>query len=422
MQTYFDADGNQIQLGNLLGKGGEASVFNIIGQPKLAVKIYKETPSTETIKKLHKLIDMPAISNTAWPLKLIFESNPASKVAGYLMPKAEGVKTWNNFNVEISRIQVKGYSYTPSFFHNMLTSFVNVLSDIHTAKLVVGDINDSNILVAKSGHCTVIDIDSFQVGTLLCTVARPEFLDPRLQGASLKSISRDEISDHFAMGVLWWQLIFNGVHPFSGFGQPNSTPERIKANLCIGSSLYKPPKFQHDVNKLPAAIRELFIRAFTLVPTTNQEWLSALTTHKNELESFINDSLKLKSKIKNNNKNLGSKSQRAQAQQQNHKSNVSKTSLNTPLFNWLKYGVASLCGLLIGKVLFDSHSQSPIQLTPLNILSTNKESYRTFTEKHTDVFGTKTDQDIELLEVKSKKKKESFKEIHKNVFKIKDNK
>jgi DNA-binding helix-hairpin-helix protein with protein kinase domain len=419
MQTYYDVGGNQIKLGDFLGKGGEASVFNIVGQPKLAVKIYKETPSSETIQKLHKLIDMPAITNTAWPLKLVFESNSSKTVVGYLMPKAEGVKTWNNFNVEISRTQVKGYNYTPTFFHNMLTSFVKVLSDVHSAGLIIGDINCSNALIDRSGYCMVIDVDSFQVGSqFLCTVARPEFLAPPLQSASLECVVRDQSHDRFAMGVLFFTLICNGIHPHQGIGQPNSIPERIKANLCIGSSLYKPPKFQYDVNKLPTVIRQLFIRAFTLVPTTNQEWLSALTTHKKELESFINDSLKLKPTSKYN--NTQTVFRKAQSQQ-NYQANVSKTGLN---ISWLKYGVAALCCLLIVKVLSDSqsHSQSPIHLISPSKFLASDESSKTFTDQHADVFRTAKKQDIDLPKVKSIEKKESFKEIHKKVFKIKDNK
>lgn len=422
MQTYFDVDGNQILLGSLLGKGGEASVFNIIGQPKLTAKIYRETPSTETIQKLHKLIGMPAISNTAWPLKLIFESKSASKVAGYLMPKAKGVKTWSNFNVEISRIQIKDYNYTPTFFYNMLINFVKILEDVHSAGLIIGDINDSNVLISKNGSCTVIDVDSFQVGSqFLCTVARPEFLDPRLQTASLKSSVRDEASDHFAMGVLFFQLICNGIHPHQGMGEPTSISERIKANLCIGSRFYAPPHFQHDVNKLPIAIQELFIRVFTLVPTTNHEWISALMTHKSDLESFIYDSLKLKAAIDTKKKKKGFKTAQVQP---NYKPNASQKNWNIFLSKWLKYSVAGLCCLLIVKVISDgqSRSRSPIQLSPLNNFSTNKESYRTFTEQHADVFRIKANQDIELPKLKSKKKKESFKEIHKNVFRIKDNK
>ncbi len=419
MKTYIDADGNQIQLGKLLGKGGEANVFNIIGQPKLAVKIYKKTPSTETIQKLHTLIDMPAITNTAWPLKLIFETNSANTIIGYLMHKADSVKTWNNFNVESSRAQVKGYSYTSTFFHNMLSSFVKVLNDVHTSGLIIGDINDSNILIDKSGYCTVIDVDSFQVGSLLCTVARPEFLAPPLQSVSLKSVARDQSHDHFAMGVLFWQLIFNGISAHQGMGQPNSIPERIKANLCIGSSLYKPPKFQHDVNKLPAVIRDLFVKAFFLANTTNQEWLSALKTHKKELKSFINDSLKLSPPSKyNNTKRVFRKPQ----SQQNYQAAVSKAGLNVYWVNFLKFGAATLCCLLTVKVISDSHSQSSVHLISPSKFLTSDETSKTFTDQHEKVFRTSKKQDIDLSTVKSKEKKESFKEIHIKTFKIKDNK
>lgn len=399
MNTYFDGSGKRIQLGNLLGKGGEACVYDIVGQPKLAAKIYRNSPSTETIQKLYTLIKMQAISNTAWPLKLIFEDCSANKVTGYVMAKVSGCKTWSNFNVEVSRAQVSGYKYTPTFFYNMLTSFVKTLNDIHATGLIVGDINDSNILVERNGDCTVIDVDSFQVNTtsLLCTVGRPEFLDRRLQGASLQSTARDELSDHFAMGVLFWQLIFS-THPYQGMGEPTSITERIKANLHVGSKLYMPPKFQHDYNKLPISILKLFMNSFNLVPTTSQAWLSELATYEDELEAFIKDSLKL---------NI--------SQAKHSKNSTSKASYKSIFISSVKYAISAFFCLVLLKFYFHFQSVSvgPIPKEPESVF---QEKERKLAEQHIDAFGKLNNDGTSKQKVA-----ESFIERHKNVFKVKEN-
>ena len=69
-----------------------------------------------------------------------------------------------------------------------ITSLAQV-SAIHDAGYVIGDLNQSNILVTSRGLVTFIDTDSFQVKEdgrrYLCLVRTPEYVAPELVGKDL---------------------------------------------------------------------------------------------------------------------------------------------------------------------------------------------------------------------------------------------
>src|SRR5438105_3869599 len=67
---------------------------------------------------------------------------------------------------------------------------------VHSRGYVIGDVNESNILVTDTALATLVDTDSFQVrdpgsGVVYrCPVGKPEFTPPELQGASFGEIDR----------------------------------------------------------------------------------------------------------------------------------------------------------------------------------------------------------------------------------------
>ncbi len=89
---------------------------------------------------------------------------------------------------------------------------------LHARSVVVGDLNDGNVVVTTGADADafVIDADSMQLGGLPCAVAHERFLDPRLYGTSLvdgPAFSVD--NDRYAFRVLLFQSLL-GVHPYGG--------------------------------------------------------------------------------------------------------------------------------------------------------------------------------------------------------------
>ena len=111
---------------------------------------------------------------------------------------------------------------------------------------MVGDLNESNVLVTENARISLIDIDSFQVRiptagnvvTYRSLVGKPEYTPPELQGVNFRSVDRSYEHDRFALGVLIFQLLMEGNHPFSvrwqGRGDPRLWSEPF-GRECIHS-------------------------------------------------------------------------------------------------------------------------------------------------------------------------------------------
>jgi WD40 repeat protein len=138
---------------------------------------------------------------------------------------------------------------------------------------VIGDVNESNVLVAEDAIVTLVDTDSFQVndGTTVyrCTVGKPEYTPPELQGVSFRDVDRSVQHDLFGLGVLIYQLLMEGTHPFGGVfrgqGEPPELKERIKAGHFPHGRRgipYNPMPLAPSFQMLPVALQELFLLCF----------------------------------------------------------------------------------------------------------------------------------------------------------------
>ena len=96
-----------------------------------------------------------------------------------------------------------------------------LLSDLHGKGVVVGDLNDANVMFTHD-EPWLIDADSMQFGHHLCTVAHDRFLDPVLFGVDFNaSPAFSPQTDWYAFAVLLFQSLLY-VHPYGG----------VHANLC----------------------------------------------------------------------------------------------------------------------------------------------------------------------------------------------
>lgn len=286
---WADMDGLQVRdprgmrytLGEAVGKGGEATVYQVAGKPRWLAKMYTR-PTVEREAKLAWMIAHPpedpsaALGHTsiAWPVQLLYAD---SGFAGYLMPRIQdSVAVLNVFHPRLRLQTFQGF--TQRHLHNTAYNIAAALGAIHARGYVVGDLNESNVLVARSTLVTLIDTDSFQVRTDLpgggsrlhrCEVGKPEYLPPELQGANLKTVERTLEHDRFALSVLLFQLLMNGNHPYrarwTGPGEKPPLPERIQKGLFPYRD--PPPEGIQPVAslaELPPTLANLFRRSFIL--------------------------------------------------------------------------------------------------------------------------------------------------------------
>lgn len=322
MRVRIEGRDGEIALeGPLLGRGGEASIYAVPGRPDVAAKIY-HNPSDEHAGKLAAMLAAPPVAppqpgqhvRLAWPITRLLEPGGDGRVIGYLMPRLDKAHLiWETYNPGVRR------EICPHFHYGSLLCVARrlaaVVASLHECGYVVGDLNESNVLVTSAAQVTLIDVDSVQVPgsdrLYRCRVGRPEYTPPELQGIAFAEVDRLPQHDAFALAVLIFQLLMQGIHPFAGTTADNresdSIAERIAAGFWpyalsrtgpIQPSLHAPSWFT-----LPPSIQELMRRCFEdahvepeLRPTA-AHWQAALEEAEHELKPCPCDSQHLYNRL-----------------------------------------------------------------------------------------------------------------------------
>ncbi|HEX2205063.1 MAG TPA: TonB family protein [Longimicrobium sp.] len=256
-----------------VGAGGEARVFALPGGASVA-KLYRE-PTLERAQKLTWMTENPpalppggAVS-LAWPAELLTDAR--GWLAGFVMPRAEGARVFELYNPVTRRKAAPLFHW--GLMHRAGANLAAAFDAVHAAGYVVGDVNESNLLVSPDGAVTVVDTDSFQVrgqrATFRSRVGKAEFTPPELQGARFGEVDRAPEHDRFGLAVLLFLLLMEGTHPFAArFGAGEETPtveERIGRGLfpyVPGDAAIRPPRLAPRFEALHPAVRALFVTAF----------------------------------------------------------------------------------------------------------------------------------------------------------------
>lgn len=283
-----DQTGRAVALGGELGRGGEASVFAVAGEPRLAAKIF-HAHTAERVDKLWAMVAHPPTDPTAglghvsicWPERMLFDEDRVGTAArmcvGFVMPLLDRGKhkTMLHFYNPMDR-RAHAPSFTWDYLVRAAQNVSIVVESIHARGYVIGDMNESNFFISDQALVSLIDCDSMQVragngagGRMFrCTVAKGEYLAPEMQGRDLATTDRTPESDNFALAVLLFLMLMEGTHPFSGVWKgPGDAPPiegRIRDGACpyVGSALVSPMPAAPPFDLLPASLRALFARAF----------------------------------------------------------------------------------------------------------------------------------------------------------------
>lgn len=197
---------------DLLGMGGEGRVFR---SGDRAIKLFFSIDDARK-KKLAAFVTsiagrgLPA--RVVGPLELCTDAN--GDVVGYAMKALDGA-------IDIHRVGQRRWREQNMTANEVLAIFREIASTVdvlHASGVVVGDLNDGNVVLTKDGAWSpwLIDADSMQLPGHPCVVAHERFLDPRLYGVDLaKTCALSKESDVYALAVmLFASLLF--VHPYGG--------------------------------------------------------------------------------------------------------------------------------------------------------------------------------------------------------------
>jgi DNA-binding helix-hairpin-helix protein with protein kinase domain len=294
--TLVDGQGKRLSLGIELGRGGEASVFSVEGNPTLVAKVYHQPPTAEKSEKLSRMVELQnerLLALAAWPMGTLLSAGHRS-VAGFLMKNVSGFKDIHLLYSPKSRIREFPPKANWRFLIHAAANVARAFSVVHEQGHVIGDVNQSNVRVSpETAIVNLIDCDSFQIsanGKLYpCEVGVPLYTPPELQEMEFKEVVRTENHDNFGLAVLIFHLLFMGRHPFAGkyLGRGEMPIEKAIAEQRfafaedVRRTQMQPPPASLTLEYLPGEIGDLFTKAFS--PSAirggrpdGKQWITAL--------------------------------------------------------------------------------------------------------------------------------------------------
>ncbi len=277
-----------LQLGAIIGRGKEGATYRITGVPHLVAKIYHSPPSSKTIKKLEVMISSPPSAPStgsqrpvlAWPQALVHDKS--GSVSGFVMPLVEPTWSINRLFFPEQRAKLRTAANTQIGWHNLheiARNLALIVSSCHKSGYVVGDLNNHNVRVYPDGQVCLIDTDSFQVvdasqhppAVHHCEVVFPDYTPPELLGRNLSTFDRTPASDSYAISILVFMLLQDGMHPFAAHTdtdppldpskvmQARGFPYLVNRNNRSIRAYTDAPSF----GRLHPRLRDLFVQTFT---------------------------------------------------------------------------------------------------------------------------------------------------------------
>lgn len=204
----------------VLSEGGESIIYE---HKKTVFKIYKDIVNKpEKEIKLKKISSLSLPNNIVKPLSLIY--NQKNEFIGYSMNKIAGTPMKQLTSKKFINVQ----NITIKDICKILIETKNTLEILHKQNIIIGDLNYNNIIFTDSFIPYFIDIDSWSIDNINCSVAMDSFKDPLLIKNNFNTFT-----DFFSFAV----LIFNSLtrlHPFGGTTSPNmDIPKRMIKKISV---------------------------------------------------------------------------------------------------------------------------------------------------------------------------------------------
>jgi len=291
-------DGTDRTVGPELGSGHEGTVYGLEGVDDRVIKAFPEDKQPSKERKVSAMVDAQPVDPNrdatglpafAWPTGLVHDPNSGAFL-GYAMPKidlgrfeeaqkhARDALEWDDSDIETRAETAFNLAATMGL--------------LHAQDNAVGDLNHDNVLVSGT-HVTLIDCDGFHVGGSTqeypSTMYYPRYSPPSNRDTD-QPLQQTVYSDRFGLAVHVFQILMEGVHPFSAVGNAASggtdgtriADHRFPYHDPDPGTL-EPPPYAPDYDALPTDVRNLFQQCFVYGKTrprhraSARDWMEALS-------------------------------------------------------------------------------------------------------------------------------------------------
>lgn len=282
-QPVVTEAGAAFTLGRALANGGEGTIHDV-GGGKVA-KIYKAERLTDrTLAKLKIMTGKPvAIDGVCWPEAVLY--NARREPVGYVMPRAEGISLDTSvFKKPLLLKKLPAWKRVDLV--RVAIRVAEIVGELHGRNVILGDINQGNILVKPDGTVTFVDLDSAQIEGYPCPVGMINFTRPERHGQDYSTYLRDFDDDRFALAVMLFMILVPGKPPYShaGGGDPGENIRKRHFPYPFGRRggggvPDGPWRFiwSHFSHKVKEAFHRAFAEGALMQPA---EWIKILKTYE----------------------------------------------------------------------------------------------------------------------------------------------
>lgn len=284
--VYPDGSYGKITLGKLINKGGASGkIYMVEGRPESVVKIFHNTEKSATNRQklqamlLNKPNFQPVEANgieyiqIAWPEALLDDDQ--GFCVGYMMPliNMDAAVSLDHLMQKAIRKRLKlseKYAYRIFAAYNV----ASMVTALHKCGHYIIDLKPSNLYVYKENMLVaVVDCDGLSIKgentRYPAEYVSEEYIYPEGMNQTCEQMGEEQ--DKFALAVIIFRLLNNGIHPFSGTPK-DSAGDMLTIQTRIEQYHYAyglwPDKYQYPH---PYSIHEyfnketleLFERAFT---------------------------------------------------------------------------------------------------------------------------------------------------------------
>lgn len=220
----------RVRLGKEIGKGGEGRIYET-GTPYVA-KIYaRDCLTVRRREKIRRMLSCSiSCAGICWPIAEL--SDKSGNFVGYLMPRAQG---------QSLQIAVFSPRRLQRFFPHwkkvdlviLCITILEKIKYLHDHDILIGDLNDQNILVVSATEVYFVDTDSYQIEGFPCPVGTPVYTAPEVQGQPFSSFLRTKGNEAFAIATLLFRIMLPGKTPYSQQGGND-----LQENIARGDFSY----------------------------------------------------------------------------------------------------------------------------------------------------------------------------------------
>lgn len=241
--------GRAVKLGAHLGRGATAEVFEATDDthhPSLAtiaLKIYKVEPPTD----LEDFVDQARARHLDQIPPLLAddgnqnatEHSPVAAPMFVIYAQGGGIIGVAILRIDSERfIPLSDFTRTPFVQDLSVTAYaalrlVTTVRHIHERGYIIGDFSDTNILIDRDGHVSLIDCDPY--GTLDPPRQSREATVNWRAPESATSHEANQKSDLFILAIHCLKLLLRGASPFDGVDPTNDT-NSPQGNIDSGRS------------------------------------------------------------------------------------------------------------------------------------------------------------------------------------------